>query len=166
MTETETNLKTEYSGIEIQYLEESNKWEFTLRGRTRTADSLAKAKEFIDKQPKPKVAFQPFSAYRQAGWKARESGELYDTVEVTSFAGTSHGYGSGNRREWWIRNSEDRREKVWESELFVINGKNAAIIDRLKALTKERENLNKRETELKNEMQMIAPTPDMDTEEA
>lgn len=45
---TSNHIKVIHSGIEILYVEGENKWTFTLRGRDRSADSLAKAKEYID----------------------------------------------------------------------------------------------------------------------
>jgi hypothetical protein len=38
-----------HDDITITYDEKDNRWHFELRGRQRSAESLAKAKEFIDK---------------------------------------------------------------------------------------------------------------------
>ena len=56
----EKPLVVTYEGIEIAYIEGSNDWRFELRGRSRRAESLSKAKEFIDKEPSKKKPVEPF----------------------------------------------------------------------------------------------------------
>jgi hypothetical protein len=59
-------METTYKEIKITYQEQENNWLFELRGRERTVESLAAAKEAIDKPFKPKEegpAFERFDAW-------------------------------------------------------------------------------------------------------
>lgn len=72
-------LTVTHNKIEITYNEARNVWTFTLRGRERSADSLAKAREAIDRPPpKESKPFERFKAWLYA-W-----GEGWEIVEVTS----------------------------------------------------------------------------------
>ena len=55
------NLIVTYRDIAITYDEQKDKWFFTLRGRDRSADSLANAKKAIDAPP-PKEE-KPFERF-------------------------------------------------------------------------------------------------------
>src|SRR5678815_4429337 len=77
-----STIKTTYEGIEIEYNEAANTWEFVLRGRHRSVPSLTSAKIMIDKEPAGKRK-QEFP--RQKALLKR-----YDSVvevDVTSVAG-------------------------------------------------------------------------------
>lgn len=51
-------MTTTHNGIEIEYLEREDLWQFELYGRERKVESLAAAKEAIDKpRPSRKAAF-------------------------------------------------------------------------------------------------------------
>lgn len=129
-------MKTIHSGIEIEYREQDNRWYFELRGRSRSADSLSKAKEAIDKEPTPKRTqqFPKFTAYRfnYAG---------IHRVTVTSVAeGTSY-RGSPS---FWITNSEGGRSKEYASSLAPVNPHNDRLVNEIEALNKEQEAINEK----------------------
>lgn len=60
-------MKFTHADIEVTYNEDHDRWEFELRGRSRTAVSPVKAKEYIDKEPAPKKAtpFPKFAAFKK-----------------------------------------------------------------------------------------------------
>ena len=107
----EKPLVVTYEGIEIAYIEGSNDWRFELRGRSRRAESLSKAKEFIDKEPSKKKPFEPFSALVVTRY---DNGD-FRQVQVTSCAGPSRYKGA--ELEWWISDN-GRREKKAGSDLI------------------------------------------------
>jgi hypothetical protein len=118
--QTASELTVTYDGVEIRYEERSDRWKFCLRGRERSADSLAKAKEAIDKpEPKEKKPFERISAYYQKGW-----GGGFIKVQITSIAEDSP-YGS--RTDVWI-NNEGTREKKPASSLYAITPANEKLI--------------------------------------
>src|SRR5687767_3440774 len=89
----------------ITYNESEDKWEFTLRGRDRSAGSLVKAKEYIDK-PVPAEKAKPFE--KIAAWKFGYSDKPV-RVEITGIA-ESPSY-RRNALSVWIKNGT-QREKV------------------------------------------------------
>lgn len=126
-------MKTLYNAIEISYNEENDRWEFELRGRARSAESLAKAKEAIDKEPKEKrtQVFPRFDAYRF------RYGDEISIVTVTSVADTRY---SGV--EFWIT-GKDGRSKERASQLYPVNEKNTAIVTEIKRINAQIEGLDK-----------------------
>lgn len=139
-------MKTEHSGIEITYNEVKDRWEFELRGRSRSADSLAKAKEAINKEPveKRKQAFPRFDAYLnryQNGW---------GVVSVTSVADA--GYRSGEY--FWISNAQRGREKESASSLFPVNEHNTRIVDEIKRFESQIETCQEQVSKLIGKLQM------------
>lgn len=133
-------MKTEYQGIEINYVEGDNTWRFELRGRDRSAESLAKAKEAIDKQPKEKrTEFPRFDCYKQQRYE--DSG--YEIVTVTSIA--EKGYGG---EQFWISNGKDRSKEQMHS-LFPVNEQNTALVEQIKEKEKERKAIEKQLSALK-----------------
>jgi hypothetical protein len=123
-------MKTDYSGIEITYDEGRDKWLFDLRGRSRSADSLTKAKEAIDKEPKEKrtQTFPRFEAYMWAY-------DGFKTVTVTSLA--DDGYHNGTT--FWVSDADGRRRKERDYSLFPVNDHNTAIKEKIVAKEAERE---------------------------
>lgn len=113
-------MKTTHNEIEITYNEDKDRWDFELRGRQRSAESLAKAKEAIDKEPveKRKQVFPRFAAYLKKNW------EGYVTVTVTSMADA--GYRGGIY--FWIAMKDGTRQKEGAESLFPVNEKNTSII--------------------------------------
>ena len=137
-------MKTEYSGIEITYDEGRDNWLFVLRGRSRSAPSLAKAKEAIDKEPKEKRAqtFPRFEAYMWAY-------DGFKTVTVTSIA--DDGYHNG--MTFWVSDADGRRRKERDYSLFPVNDHNTAIKDNILAKDAEREALSEAIDALKGGLQ-------------
>ena len=70
-----------YKDITITYMEDANKWEFTLRGRTRAVDSIKQAREAIDKVPVGKRKFAHFPAYYHRNYADNQ----FQKVTVTSY---------------------------------------------------------------------------------
>ena len=136
-------MKTEYNGIEITYDEGRDKWLFDLRGRSRSADSLAKAKEAIDKEPKEKrvQTFPRFEAYLWAYNELR-------VVTVTSVA--EDGYHQG--ATFWVVDG-DRRKKERDYSLFPVNAHNTKLKDQIIAKEEEIEKINKQITKLRESLQ-------------
>lgn len=128
---------TNYDDVKIEYDEKANKWRFELRGRERSADSLAKAKEFIDKEPKEKKAFTRTPAYL-TDW----SFSRFSEVDVTSIA-EAPAY--SNSKMFWISNSE-RREKVEARNLFANCDSNEVLIAAIKRIDDEAGKLDKQRT--------------------
>ena len=122
-------MNVEHSGIAIEYKESDNRWYFELRGRSRNAESLAKAKEAIDKEPaeKRKQTFPRFDAYRNGysqGWQI---------VSITSVADAGYRHGT----YFWIQNQKKEREKVSADDLFPVNEHNDKIMAVLKEFEKQ-----------------------------
>lgn len=133
-------MKTTHSEIEINYNENDNRWHFELRGRNRSTDSLAKAKEAIDKEPaeKRKQTFPRFEAYL---FKSYESSAKI--VTVTSVADET---GRG-RLQFWISEKNGSRSKEHASSLFPVNEKNTAIIAEIEQLSAEINALEEKKSE-------------------
>lgn len=125
-----------HGGIEVRYEEHRNRWSFTLRGRERSAESLAHARAAIDKPPPKKKAdseFKPFEAWYGGGY----DGTDYRKVMVTSIAESRY-----SRQEIWIRDN-DGRQKVKAEHTYPSNPKNDAIIEAILALRKQTDGLAK-----------------------
>ena len=131
-------MKTTYNEIEITYREDGNDWEFELRGRTRTAESLAKAKELIDKEPaEKKKPFPRFKAY-----KISYNREV-SVVNITS--GADEGYGG---KQFWIVDAKGSRSKEQAKYLYPVNPKNDALLV-------DRREIEAKMTALSNELEAV-----------
>jgi hypothetical protein len=109
--------------VPITYNESKDKWEFTLRGHDRSAESLAKAKEYIDK-PVPAEKAKPFE--KIPAWNYGYS-DKPTRIEVTGIA-ESRGF-RPNEIYVWIKNGT-KREKVDASyRIYPSNPKNDALMD-------------------------------------
>ena len=119
-------IKVVHNETEILYNEHTNVWEFVLRGRSRTAESLTKAREFIDKEPaaKKEKLFEPFDAL------ICHYGHDYRTVRVTSCAGL----GYGGKLEWWI-SYDGKRTKM--DGIYGITPENQKRIAHIEGLRKQ-----------------------------
>lgn len=126
-------ITVEHGGITITYDERRNLFCFELRGRERTADSLAKAREAIDKPVKEKTKpFERFKAWWNGSWASSSSG--WKQVEVTSIAQGAY----GNDHEVWINIPGDEegrfrrispvRQKTRAESVFPCNEKNDALV--------------------------------------
>jgi hypothetical protein len=122
-----------YAGITIVYTEADNLWRFELRGRDRSADSLAKAKEFIDKHPAEKG--KPFERVK-AYLTSRFDGE-YKPCEITSIAESSWGTNCA-----WI-SIDGKRKKENVGRLIPATPENDSIIAQIVVMNAERTKLTK-----------------------
>lgn len=138
-------MKTTYNDIEITYVEGTDNWHFELRGRSRVADSLAKAKEAIDKEPKEKRAqtFPRFKAHIHSynAWKV---------VTVTSVAEDNY-YGIG--KSFWILDDDGKRSKERDNSLFPVNPHNDALIKQIREKEDEINALDKQKSKLYERLQ-------------
>ena len=118
-------MKTLYKEIEISYNEEKDRWEFELRGRSRSAESPARAKEAIDKEPveKRKQVFPRFDAYQN------KHNRGFSIVNVTSIANNNCG-----GAQFWISSTKDGRQKEYACSLFPVNENNTAIVTEIKRI--------------------------------
>jgi hypothetical protein len=104
----------------ITYNESEDKWEFTLRGRDRSAESLAKAKEYIDK-PVPAEKAKPFE--KIPAWLLDYNRKPVQ-VEVTGVAERTR---YGGEEEVWIKSGATRcKQKV--RNIVPSNRKNDELI--------------------------------------
>jgi hypothetical protein len=104
----------------ITYNESENRWTFTLRGRDRSAESLAKAKEYIDK-PVPAEKAKPFE--KIPAWLLDYNRKPVQ-VEVT---GVAERVRYGGEEEVWIK-SGTTRCKQRTSNVVPSNPKNDELI--------------------------------------
>ena len=140
-------ITTTYGGVDIAYNEDENKWEFELRGRFYSVDTLAVAKHKIDSRPKVKREFQRFEALRAV----RYGKELYETVVVTSYAGAD---GWRNTDEFWIT-CNGKREKEQRDSLLKASAKNKGLIQQEKELTEQSNTIDKQIEALRKQMERI-----------
>lgn len=141
-------LKTQHNGIEITYNEKLNRWEFELRGRERSTDTLALAKAAIDKpEPKDKPPFKRCKAYTEHTW----SGDGFQTVEVTSVANT-HDW---QETEYWIVTEKAQRQKISRHSLYPVNEKNSDLMAKIVSLDHQRDDLLNEREALKKKLQQM-----------
>jgi len=124
------SIEIKHSDTLIRYNEKDDKWEFELRGRERSAPSLAKAKEFIDKEPmeKKEKTFVPQRAFKFDSF----SGMTVIRGKVTSIAEQNY-----RRVEVWFSADGGTRTKNYASSVYLDNEKNAPILAEIQALNKE-----------------------------
>lgn len=104
---SENKITVTYDGVEITYVEYTNKWNFELRGRERNVDSLTAAKEAIDK-PEP-VKKKPFTRIPAFVLESNyNSIAKFIPVEVTSVA-ESPSYRT--TQQVWIVGPKGKREQ-------------------------------------------------------
>lgn len=127
-----SDIKVTHNGIEIVYDPASNLWEFELRGRQRSAESLKKAQEFIDKPVKDpkKSTFQRVNCY----FKERDWGLGEDTWAVLVATSISRDRWS-NPVVWTTDEKGKERRKIDSRGLFPVTPDNTAIIEKLSKLT-------------------------------
>lgn len=119
-----------HSGIVITYDENENKFKFELRGRQRSAESLAKARETIDKPvtEKEEKTFKPVECWYKASY-----GDEFKKVKVTSVA---EALPYETARNVWI-SDQGVRSKVRSDSIYLITGANNALVERYKKLNDE-----------------------------
>lgn len=132
-----TSIEFTHDGTLITYDEQENKWKFTLRGRDRSAESLAKAKEIIDK-PVPAEKAKPFE--KIPAWLFKYSSETPVKVEIT---GIAEGYGYGRSEFVWVNNAKKRSKEMIAGGVYPSNEKNdfmvAQIIAKMKTVAELRD---------------------------
>src|SRR6476646_9588862 len=129
----DTTITVKYRDItEIVYDEEKDKWVFTLRGRERSAESLGKAKEIIDK-PEPKNK-KPFERVKCIGLSRHSwvRDKPFEEFEVTSIA-EGPGYG---RVEVWTSSKANGREKRNADGCYPATPANMAYATEYEAIAK------------------------------
>lgn len=152
-------IKITHNEVEITYLETPNEWEFQLRGRTRTAPTLTKAKEAIDKEPAS--SRKPFARF-EAWMMGHYGDDQYRKVTVTSYAGKNH---TGD--EWWVNKGskisrwDHEREKVSGSDLIVISDSNLSKFDEIKSLDIQKAALKNKRDQVVDSLERIQPTKEM-----
>jgi hypothetical protein len=104
----------------ITYNESKNRWTFTLRGRDRSAESLAKAKEYIDK-PVPAEKAKPFE--KISAWVV----DYYRKPVQVEVTGIAERVRYGGEEELWIK-SGTTRSKQRASNVVPSNPKNDELI--------------------------------------
>lgn len=143
-------MKVVHNDIEITYNEDANTWEFTLRGRERTAPSLAKAKEWIEKPVLNKVGFEPVEAFRVNTWQGARA------CRITSIARPSRYSGP----QVWVVYEDGVREKVHPNGLILNNETNRAQLSEIEKMEREVEQLhNKIEAIKKGFEWFVIPRP-------
>ena len=142
-------MKFEHAGITVTYNEKKDVWEFELRGRSRTAPTPAKAKEYIEKEPAPDKT-KPFPRFKAF----KRDGDTFTEVEVTSIADSHTRLSSST--EFWIQGPksgyDSGREKIYSNRLLVISPENAMRITAIAAATAERKALNDKIAQMHSEM--------------
>ncbi len=142
-------MKTTHREIEITYDEDRNKWLFELRGRDRSADSLAEAKAFIDKpEPKEKAAFE-----RVKVWHWRYSYEPV-SAEITSLGEVSR-WSSSALRQVWIQNENKDRSKVDQSDCYKRSDSTDATVARWLELKRQVESVQEDMRKMKDKLKSV-----------
>lgn len=139
--------------MEIVYVERDDKWNFTVNGRERNLESLAKAKESIDRAlnyERKERPWKPFTAYYK-----RYSGDDFQLVTVTSQADPGR-YNSGVY--FWISKQDGRkkeRSKESQFDLYAATPENEQRIARWRELDTQIDALSKEQRELQESMTHI-----------
>lgn len=132
-----------HSDITVTYNESEDRWTFTLRGRDRSAESLAKAKEYIDK-PLPPEKAKPFE--KIPAWFFRYDSDAPKQIEVTGIA-EDRGYGGG--QQVWINNDGKRSKESERFSIFPASQKNDEILAQIVVCHQKIEKLREQISELK-----------------
>ena len=141
-----TSIKFTHDGTLITYNEQENKWKFTLRGRDRSAESLAKAKEFIDK-PLPAEKAKPFE--KIPAWLFKYDGDTPARIDVTGIA-EGRGYGGGEYV--WINHKGARSKEAVRFSIYPSNPKNDEIVQRVSAKREAVKSLQEEISTLKRQL--------------
>ncbi len=136
-------MKTTYEEIEIEYREGDNKWGFTLNGRQRSAESLAKAKEFIDKWleragTEREPPFQRVDAYYYG----------YEEFKRRTITSIAEGRSYNGKPYVWTVDEKGKREKENSADMILITPKNVEKIKELADITKKEKELSKQWREI------------------
>ena len=143
-----------YSDVDVAYNSKNDKWEFQLRGRLRNADSPAKAKEAIDKEPaekkKPFPRFKVYQLNRYAGTKNRRK-----VVEVTSIAEDGYFWGVDTFRTDAPYARGNGRSKENKRVLIAITPENDALFAQIDSVEAAIAELERQSDDLYTRLQHI-----------
>lgn len=141
-------VKTTHRGIEISYNETKNTWHFTLRGRDRTAETLANAKAAIDKpDPSGKKPFERIKAIMT------EYGTNFLEGEITSIA--ENGYG---RQYVWFTTEPRGRRKELLSLMRADTAENRALMAEALILYDQASKASKKASQIAESMSKVEIT--------
>lgn len=127
----------------ITYNESENRWTFTLRGRDRSAESLAKAKEYIDK-PLPPEKAKPFE--KIPAWIIRYN-DRPEKGEITGIAERRYG-----REQVWVTVDGKRSKETVSYTVYPSNPKNDKLIEQILAAQVEIDKLKESISESKSHL--------------
>ena len=138
-----------YKGFEISYNEDRESYTSLVDEKSYEKQSLKLCKKKIDELVKKESAIEPVEAY------FAKYGDItgIKKVLVLSLAGRSS-Y-SGNK-EYWIKDSDNRRTKESSENLFEINGENEEKIKKINLKDKEIEKIRKEKNELQKSLKRIS----------
>lgn len=143
-----------HSDVPITYNEQANKWFFTLRGRDRSAESLAKAKEIIDK-PVPVEKAKPFE--KIPAWLFKYN-SLPQKVTITGIAERGDYRGDPGV---WISDEKKNRSKESTRYVYPSNPKNDLIVEAIIAERKKAAAANTAAYELEHTLaKLVLPKED------
>ena len=142
-------LEVKYKEVEIVYSEENSRFEFELRGKERYAESLAKAKEAIDK-PVPGPAGKKFEPVRALfrSFRGVKPGTITSIAES--------GYRS--QEVWFTQDEDKRRSKQSLSDMCEESESNLLLYKESQALDKESDSLYRKAEAKKASMKPIKIT--------
>jgi hypothetical protein len=131
---TESMLITTHKNVKISYTEDSNKWEFDLRGRHYIKDSVRECRVIIDK-PAPvskKSSFEPVEAYIYDRYCS--SVGKFQKIRVTSVAAREY---PNDSPACWTVDKQGTLSKNGVHNLFQITGQNDILIDEHRSLDRK-----------------------------
>ena len=141
---TSQQIEVVHSDTTITYNEREDKWQFTLRGRDRSADSLAKAKEYIDKP----VAAEKAKPFEKIDAWFFEYTDDPKKVQVTGIAESRY----SSSPEVWINSKEGRKRVQVRYKLFVANEQNDTTVGQMVARKNQIDLLRKEISNLKEKL--------------
>ncbi len=148
-------MKTEHLGVDIEYNEATNQWDCEIRGRARHFESLKKAKEGVEAEPKTKSGkvekMQPIPVFK---WGSRYGDRKLMFGAITSFAEPSRA-GAEVREAWVMFNGA--RSKDTLSSLYMDTPESHRVFEEAKAMDLEAEGIRDRASELRATINPKAP---------
>ena len=127
-------MQISYKGETIQFSESMDTWHWANYSNV----SLDAVKKYIDRSQKKD--FENVSAWRENGTQ-----DGFELVTVTSQA---------EQHNYWIRDSNGRREKSYNSYLYAATPENTALI---KEIEQEQKELEKQEKHVRNLKSKLLP---------
>lgn len=133
-------MKVKHNEIEITYDENLNNWQFELRGRKRSALSLAAAKAAIDKPPPKDI--KPFVRVECYTEPRSYDGGNFHIVTATSIDQNRTSY--SRSPQVWTVNKNNNRERFGAHQLFPVNEHNTKLVREAGELWKQIKDLEKK----------------------